>query len=174
MKNRYLSSLPTIAALAFGMTLVSGVPTVASDPVFSCQSNEDSLTTVAMSNDGLWQPIFHWNRIRENTSANPQQLCDSVSQKLNNYLAEGNDLSSVTFEAQEQTGLPAICVVNEVKQCSLLLFTLKPAFKPYRFANDTLASILDRDLQASTVKYRDRGVQSTAYKVNFWQLLGWK
>lgn len=174
MRNKYLSSLPTIAALAFGITLVSQAPTVASEPLFSCQLNEDSLTTVAKTNNGLWQPVFHWNRAQPNTLANPQQLCDSVSQKLNNYLAQDKDLSSVTFNAHEQTGLPAICIAEQDKQCSLLLFTLKPSYRPHIFAKNILASILDRDLQTSPVKLRDRGFQSTAYKVNLWQLLGWK
>lgn len=174
MKNRYLSSLLTTAALALGMTLVGRAPTLASQPVFSCQLNEGSLTTVATNNDGVWQPVFHWNRDQVTDLANPQQLCDSVSQKLNNYLAEGNDLSSVTFRAQESMGLPAVCVAEQYQQCSLLLFTLEPSPKPDRFANAALASILDRDLQTSPIQSQDRGVQSTAYKVNFWQLLGWK
>jgi hypothetical protein len=172
MKNRYLSSLLTTAALALGMTLVVEVPAVASDPIFSCQLNEGSLTTVATTNNGIWQPVFHWNREQVTTLANPQQLCDSVSQKLNNYLTEGHDLSSVTFKAQEHLGLPAICVAEQHKQCSLLLFTLEPSPRPHLFANTTLASILDQDLQTSPIKSQDRGVQSTAYQVNFWQLLG--
>ena len=177
MENKYLSSLLTTAALALGMILVVEVPTVASEasaPVFSCQLNEGSLTTVATTNDGARQPVFHWNQDQVTTLANPQQLCDSVSQKLNNYLADGNDLSSVTFKAQEQMGLPAICIAQEYKECSVLLFTLEPSSRPRTFANNTLASILDQNLQTSPIKYRDRGVQSTAYKVNFWQLLGWK
>ena len=174
MKNKYLSSLLTTAALALGMTLVGGVPTVASDPVFSCQLNEGSLTTVATTNDGARQPVFHWNQDQVTTLANPQQLCDSVSQKLNNYLADGNDLSSVTFKAQEQMGLPAVCIAEQDNQCSLLLFTLEPSSRPRIFANNTLASILDPNLQTNPIKSQDRGVQSTAYKVNFWQLLGWK
>ena len=172
MKNKALSSLLTTAALAFGLTLVVGVPAEASDPIFSCQSKEGSLTTVATSNDGEGKPVFHWSREQVNTLANSQQLCDSVSQKLNNYVAEGNNLSSVTFKAQEQMGLPAICVAEQYQQCSLLLFTLKPSPKPHLAANNALASILDQDLQTSPIKFQDRGVQSTAYKVNFWQLLG--
>ena len=174
MKNKYLSSLPTTAALTLGMTLVTGVSTVASNPVFSCQLNEGSLTTVVTTSDGLLQPVFHWNRDRVTTLANPQQLCDSVSQKLNDYLAVGNDLSSVTFKAQESMGLPVICISEQNERCSLLLFALEPSSRPYLSANNTLASILDRDLQTSPIKSQDRGVQSTAYKVNFWQLLGWR
>lgn len=162
------------AASTFWMTIVITSPTVASDPVFSCQLKEDSLTTVVTTHDDLWQPVFHWNRGRIATLANPQQLCDSVSLKLNNYLAGGNELSSVTFKAQEHMGLPAICVAEQDQQCGLLLLTLEPSSRPDLSANDTLALILDQDLQTSPIKSQDRGLQSTAYKVDFWKLLGWK
>ncbi len=178
MKSKYLSPLLTIIAISLGIfsvkAIVEKIPTVASEAVFSCQSNEGSVNTVAKTNDGLWQPIFYWNNDPEITFSNPQQLCNSVSQKLNNYLAEGNDLSSVTFKAQEQMGLPAICVAEQYQQCSLLLFTLKPSSKPYDYANRALASILNQDLQETPIKSQTRGVQSIAYEVNFWQLLGWK
>ncbi|MDJ0596274.1 MAG: COP23 domain-containing protein [Pleurocapsa sp. MO_226.B13] len=169
MKGRYLSSLLTTATLAFGMTLVVGVAAKAVDPVFSCQLNEDSLTTVVTTNDGLSQPVFHWNRAGVN---NQQQLCDSVSQKLNNYLAEGNNLSSVTFKPHESMGLPAVCLTEKDQECSLLLFTLEPSSSPLILANHTLSSILDEDLQTSPIRYQERGVQRTAYKVDFWQLMG--
>ncbi|MCC0179396.1 hypothetical protein I4641_20760 [Waterburya agarophytonicola K14] len=174
MKSKYLSSLLTTVTIAFSLVLLGETPAFPSKPIFSCQSNEGSLTTVATNNDGIKQSVFHWNLDPETTLANPQQLCDSVSQKLNNYLTVGNNLSSVTFKAQEQLGLPAVCVAKQSEQCSLLLFTLRPSLKPALFANTALASILDRDLQTSPIKFQDRGVQSTAYEVNLWQLLGWK
>lgn len=172
MKATSLSSLLTTATLAFGMTLVVGVSAKAVDPVFSCQLNEDSLTTVVTTNDGLSQPVFHWNRAGVNNLANRQQLCNSVSQKLNNYLAEGNNLSSVTFKPQESMGLPAICLTEQDKKCSLLLFTLEPSSTPRILANNTLSLILDENLQTSPIKLQERGFQGTAYKVNFWQLIG--
>lgn len=174
MKNIYFSLLPVTATLTFGITLFNGLPISASNPIFSCQSNQGILTTVATNNNGLTQPVFHWNRNHVDSFTHPQQLCDSVSLKLNKYLANGHDLSSLTFQAQEQMGLPAICVAEQDKPCRLLLFTLEPSLKPYLSAHDTLASILDQNLQTIPIKYQDRGLQSTAYKVNFWQLLGWK
>lgn len=173
-KNKYISSLLTAAALAVSIILIGGETSVASKLDFSCQSNEGSLTTVATNNDGARQPIFHWKTEGATTLANPQQLCDSVSQKLNNYLAEGEGLSSLIFEPQEHMGLPAICVAEKYKECSLLLFTLEPSPKPDEFASTTLASILDQDLQTTPIQSQDRGIQSTAYHVDFWQLLGWK
>lgn len=172
MKSKYLSSLLTTATLAFGITIVGEVSTIASEPVFSCQLNKGNLTTVVTTSDGLMQPVFHWYRQRATILANPQQLCNSVSLKLNNYLAEGKDFSSVTFKPLEQMGLPAICVAEPEQQCDLLLFTLEPSSKPHFLANNVLRSILDEDLQTSPIEFRERGVQSTAYQVNFWKLIG--
>ena len=179
MKTKYLSSLLTTTALALGMNLVFGVSTVASEQVstvaseqiFACQSNGREITTVAQTNDSEGLPVFHWNRDAIPNLDNPQQLCDSVSQKLNDYLAEGNDLSSVTFKAQVVMGLPAICVAGKNEQCDRLLFTLKPAAKPDLTANNALAAILDKDLQTSSTTSASRGYQSTSYNVNLWQLL---
>lgn len=174
MENRHLSSLLTTALLALGITVASEMPTVGSDSIFACQSQSGNLSTAIAHNDGTWQPVFHWSGDQVTTIANPRQLCNSVSQKLNHYFAQGNNLASVTFKAQEQMGLPAVCLAEQDQQCSLLLFTLEPASKPDNFANDALAEILDPNLQTSPIKSQDRGVQSIAYKVNFWQLLGWK
>ena len=172
MKSKYLSSLLTTATLAFGMTIVAGESTIASESVFSCQLNEGNLTTIVTSNDGVSQPVFHWNRDRVTNLANQQQLCDSVSQKLNSYLAGGKNLSSVTFKPLESMGLPAVCLTEQDKECSLLLFTLEPSFRPQIVANNVLASILDENLQTIPIRFQERGVQSTAYQVNFWHLIG--
>lgn len=172
MEPRDLSSSLTTAVLTFGMTLIGGIPTAASEAVFSCELDQGNLTTVATNKDLVQQPVFHWNRAQEATVVNPQQLCNSVSQKLNNYIAQGNSLSSVTFRAKSQMDLPAVCVAESDKSCSLLLFTLAPNPKPEQFANSILTAILDDNLQTSPVKSQDRGVQSIAYEVNFWQLLG--
>ncbi|MEO0835960.1 MAG: COP23 domain-containing protein [Cyanobacteria bacterium J06642_3] len=174
MEPRYLSSSLTTAVLTFGMSLIGGIPTAASEAVFSCESDQGRLTTVATNKDLIQQPVFHWSRTQEPTVANPQQLCNSVSQKLNNYIAQGNSLSAVTFRAQSQMDLPAVCVAESDKPCSLLLFTLAPNPKPDQFANAILTEILDGDLQTSPVKSQDRGVQSIAYEVDFWQLLGFR
>lgn len=173
MKNKYVSSLLATATLTLGMALIAGEPSFASKLDFSCQSHDGSLTTVATNNDGAKQSVFHWNSDQASNLTNPQQLCNSVSQKLNNYLAKDKQLSSLTFKPQEHGGLPAICVAEQNKQCSLLLFTLEPDSEPYEFASTTLASILDQDLQTTPIRSSDRGIQSTAYQVNFWQLLGW-
>ena len=122
--------------------------------------------------------MFHWNPDSVTTSLTPQQLCDSVSQKLNNYLAEGNDLSSltfkgsITFEEGKPMCLPAVCIASQDNPCKLPLFTLEPSERPELVANNALAAILDQDLQTNPIESTKRGVQSTSYQVDFWQLLG--
>lgn len=180
MKSQYLLSLSTAATLASGMILVWEKPSTASDATFYCQSNQETPATVAKTSSGAEQAIFHWNLDAETVSAVPKELCTSVTQKLNDYMLAGNDLSSLTFQASRIfpedpaiSSLPAICVADENGACGLSLFTLAPSNNP-AIANVTLDSILDPALQSARVepKTRDRGFQSTSYEVNFWDLLG--
>ena len=183
MKSQYLVSFSASTAIALSAVLMAGKPATASKAVFHCQSNEGMPTTVAKSSNGAEQPIFHWNLDQNSTSANPEQLCDSVTQKLNTYAAEGNDLSSLTFNASsnfdpedwESPEFPAVCVAGEKEPCALELFTLNPVEgnkSPVEVASNALDSILDPALQSAPSKSKTRGVQNTAYEVNFWQLLG--
>lgn len=180
MKSQYLLSLSTSATLALGMIFIGGKSAVASDAVFHCQSDQETPATVAKTNSGAEQPIFHWNLDQETVSTPAKELCNSVTQKLNNYILEGNDLSSLTFKASRVfpedpsiSSLPAICVADANGACGLSLFTLEPSSNP-TLASAALDSILDPALQSTKIepKSRDRGFQSTSYEVNFWDLLG--
>lgn len=180
MKTRYLLTLSISTVVALGIILVDEKSTVASEAIFYCQSNNNTPTTMVKTSNGAKQPVFHWNLDAVNIKTKPKPLCDSVTQKLNKYLMEGNDLSSlifkasITFDQEDSTTLPAVCVARKEKPCQLLLFTLEPApsENPQVSASNALDSILDKDLQATPVKSPTRGVQSAAYQVNFWQLLG--
>ena len=174
--NYYLFALLTSTTVV-GTIFSSVSPSVASDLTFNCQSNEGTPTTVATSGNGAEQPIFHWNLDAVSTSNTPEELCDSVTEKLNNYKSEGNDVSSLTFNPSvigsgdgEMTGLPAVCIAGEDVPCKLSLFTLKPSVNPRDTADRALRSVLDLGLQASAGS-SVRGVQSTNYEVNFWDLL---
>ncbi|MDJ0595587.1 MAG: COP23 domain-containing protein [Pleurocapsa sp. MO_226.B13] len=180
MKTKSLLSLSTSTTVVFSIALGTGESALASKANFHCQLNQGTPTTLIKTNNGLEKSVLHWHLDTVNTLASPEQLCDSVTQKLNSYLREGNDLSSLTFRAsiafddKDSTSLPAICIAGEERPCKLLLFTLEPepSENPQVAASNALNSILDKDLQASPVKSPTRGVQQTAYKVNFWQLLG--
>ena len=178
MKSQYLLPVSTFA-IAICTILLGGKSALAADPTFSCQvGDEERLTTVAKSSNGVEQPVFHWRNINAAaTSAAPKQLCNSVAQKLNDYLESGNDVSSLIFKAstvlsndEDLTNLPAVCVAQGTEPCKLPLFTLNPSGNPEATASSTLDSILDPALQTTPVKSADRGVQSTSYKVNFWDL----
>ena len=178
MKTKNLLSLSAFVIAIFALNSISQQSAKASDPIFSCQSDQDILTTIAKSKNGQTKPIFHWNLSEVNTSAEPQQLCDSVTQKLNSYQQAGNDLSSLIFKAgtvlddESLETLPAICIAGVENPCKVALFTLSSSTNPQVAASQALDSILDKDLQDSPAKSTTRGLQSTAYKVDFWQLLG--
>ena len=187
MKSQYLASFSVSTAIAISMILTAGKSAIASKALFYCQSNDGMPTTVAKSNNGAEQAIFHWNLDQSSISRNSKQLCDSVTQKLNNYAAEGNDLSSLTFKASsnddpenlDSSELPVVCVAEKQEPCALELFALNPVEdheNPTQIASVALNSILDPALQTSP-KARDRGVQNTDYQntdyqVDFWKLLG--
>ena len=178
MKSQHLLFLPTLTTLVLGMVVIEGKSAVASDAMFHCQSNQAAFSTVAKTSSGAEQPIFHWKLDPATTSNTPEELCNSVTQKLNEYISAGNDLSSLTFKAstvfnddEAMTSSPAVCVEGEGDPCKLPLFTLNPSDN-LNAAGDALDLILDPALQSSAVKSQDRGFQSTSYKVNFWDLLG--
>ena len=179
MRSQYLFSVATSFTVALGMFAVAGKSVSASDASFHCLSNQETPTTVVKTSNGAEQAIFHWNLDAQSVSKTSEELCNSVTQKLNNYMAEGNDLSSLTFNASRFFGddqnlgsLPAVCISSEAEPCKLAVFTLRLSDDP-RIASAALDSILDPALQSTAVKPKksDRGFQSTKYKVNFWDLL---
>jgi hypothetical protein len=175
MKTKHFSVLLASSLLALG-TYPAMAESSESTPKFSfsCQVSQGIPTTMAQQTNGKASvPVFHWKNEVLPSSANAEQLCNSVSAKLEDYSAQGYDFSSLTFGASEEAGLPAICAnTSGSRSCSKVLFTLAPAEKPEIVADELLTAILDKNLQQKPLKFNDRGVQSTSYQVDFWSLLG--
>ena len=176
MKTKYLSAL-----------IVTGAITLASSPAmadsadspqvnFSCEVTEGVPTTVAQpigSEEKL--TIFHWkdDALSFKPSSSPQQMCDSVATKLEDYSAGGYDLSTISFIGTEEGGIPMICAnTGGGPNCSKVLLTLGKAEQPAIVADNVVKAILDESLQQDREVYRDRGVQSTRYPVNFLDMFG--
>ncbi len=174
MKIKHLSVLLASGFLTLGASPTMAESSESNELSFSCQVNQGIPTTMAQQTDGKTSvPVFHWKNDVLPSSANAEQLCNSVSAKLEDYSAQGYDLSSLSFGASEEAGLPAICAnTSESRGCSKVLFTLAPAEKPEIVADEVLTAILDKNLQQKPVKFNDRGVQSTSYQVNLLSLLG--
>ena len=144
---------------------------------FSCQIDRGVPTTLVQFSENEAQlPIFHWKpeAVANKSNDTPQQLCNVVAQKLKSYSAQGYDLSKINFIGTEQGGLPVICANAGGTNCSKILLTLNKAEQPNVVASNLVDSILDKNLQPQKFEYRDRGVQSISYQVDFWSLLGWK
>ena len=145
---------------------------------FACEVSQGVPTTVAQyAGDDTKLSIFHWKEevLASKSSSSPQELCNMVSQKLENYSAEGYDLSKLNFVGTAQGGLPVICANTAgVPECSKVLLTLAPAEQADIVADEVVSGILDEDLphQREVVGSDERGVQSFAYEVDFWSLLG--
>lgn len=177
MAIKYLSALLVSSVLSFSATAAFAESSQPLEMNFSCQVKEGIPTTVAQKVHGNKSvSVFHWKSEALPDSADAQQLCDRVSAKLEDYSAQGYDLSTIGFTSSEMAGLPSICAAGEDGDCSVVLFTLSPAEKPIDAANDVLTAILNKDLQGNQVKPRNniRGVQSITYQVNIWSLLGFQ
>lgn len=176
MKTKYISACLATGLLALGASSSWAESSSVSELNFACQDNQGIPTTVAQKSSGeSILPVFHWKSEALPTSMNPQQLCDRVSAKLEDYSAQGYDLSTVGFSSAEQAGLPAICATSKDNgDCSLVLFTLAPTDNPVNRANEVLNAILDKNLQTNKHVSSDRGVQSFSYRVNFWDMLDLK
>ena len=177
MKTKYLSALLVTGAITLGTSPAMADSSDAPQLNFFCQVNEGVPTTVAQPVGSEEQlPIFHWKDdvLSLKSSSSPQQICDSVSAKLEDYSAEGYDLSSISFVGTEEAGLPVICATTGGGQgCSKVLLSLKATEQPAQVADEVVTAILDESLQRDRVEYKaDRGVQSTSYRVDIWQLLG--
>lgn len=145
---------------------------------FSCQVTEGVPTTVAMNTETDAQlPIFHWKKEALETKSNdsPEELCNMVADKLENYSAQGYDLSQINFVGTVvQDELPAICANAAESGCGKVLLTLSPNkdVAPATVASDVVGLILDKNLNPQKTESRERGVQSISYRVDFWSLLG--
>ena len=176
MKIKYLSALLATGAMALATPAIANSPNEPSLN-FSCQINEGIPTTVAKSTESEVElPIFHWKQeaLAYKTEASPDQLCNMVSEKLENYSTQGYDLSNINFVGTEQGGLPVICANAGQTDCSKILLTLHPTSEsePANVARDVVDSILDKNLQLKKSEYKTRGVQSISYQVDVWSLLG--
>ena len=169
IQHLFLRSLLAAITVVLGMTPVYGE---SSETTFFCQTNEGISSTIAKTNKGNLQPIFHWKSEALPEETNPEQLCNTASQQLENYLASESDLSSVNFKSTKLDRIPIICATGEGNDCNLVLLTLPPAQKPVDTANLVLDSILEPKLQVNRFISNERGVQSIYYKINLWQLLG--
>lgn len=174
MKTKYLTSLLATTAIAFLATPVYGESNVSSEPTFFCQTSNEQSTTLAKTKNGEVLPVFHWHQATLPANINLQQTCDLVSEKLDDYLVANQSLSTASFKGAKLDNIPVICLAGANNECQLVLLTLAPAEKPVSTANEVLESILDPKLQTNRVVSRERGLQSTAYPISFWQLLGLK
>ncbi|MGK7894973.1 MAG: COP23 domain-containing protein [Xenococcus sp. (in: cyanobacteria)] len=166
MKIKYL--LASIV-IALATTTVSKASTNDSNQTFHCQTDGETITTVAKKADGEDLTIFNWRREVFPEDLNIQNLCESVSQKLESYATEGNQLSS--FRTYNFNGIPLVCGEEDGSNCSLVLFSLN-SNDDQRESNLILQQILDDGLKVEDIKHVERGIQFYGYKVDFWSLLG--
>ena len=173
MNLKSLSPICAMVALAMGATsALAESSTSANNHIFCASSDNGTPITMAKTVEGKNMTIFHWRSEVLPKNLNPQQLCDSVSTKLNNYAVQGERIAS--FRSYDQGGLPAVCAEINSGECSSVLFTLAPSEHPIDASNKVLEGILDDKLKQGRKIPSTRGVQAFAYPVSFWELMGLK
>ena len=178
MKARHISTLLVTGAISLAASPAIADSSDAPQFNFACQMNDGVPTTVAQDvESGATEPIFNWKKevLANKTSSTPQELCDNVTAKLEGYSTEGYDLSQISFVGTNiaDSGLPAICATSAGgRDCKKVLFTLNSSstIDAPNIAQDVVTALLNPALQDNKVVFNDRGVQSTSYKVNFWEL----
>ncbi len=177
MRTQYISTLlltSTVVLAAFpAIAGSSDVPQFN----FACQMTDGVPTTVAQdAQSGETRPIFNWKKevLVNRTPSSPKELCDNVTAKLEGYSTDGYDLSQISFVGTKiGDNLPVICATSSGgRDCKKVLFTLNTSstIESPTVAQDVVAALLSPELQGNKVTFNDRGVQSTSYQVNFWDL----
>lgn len=140
---------------------------------FFCQIDETMPKTLAKASNGETIAIFNWKKEVFPVGTDLQIICDTVSEQLEDYLVSENNLSSLTFTTVQINEIPVICVADAENKCGLGLLTLSfIAEEPIKAGNFVLNSVLNPQLEVTKTTSSVRGVQSTSYKVNIWDLLG--
>lgn len=179
MNVKHLSAFIVTGSIALAATPAIADSSDTPQFNFSCKVSEGVPTTFAQPvGSDIAKPVFHWKQeaLEYKSSSTPQELCSNVTAKLEEYSATGYDLSQISIIGTKAVdNMPAICATSgQSKDCSKLLFTLSPTINPSpeAVAAHVVTAILNPQLQNEKTVYNDRGVQSTSYQVNFWQLLG--
>ena len=170
----YIMNLKSLSPICAGVVLAMGaIPAIAesnisSNRIIFCARSDGALTTMAKTVEGKNLSIFHWRAESLPKSSNLQQLCNSVSIKLNKYVTQGSTLAS--FGSYEQMGIPTVCAEAQPEQCSLVLFTLAPTDNPINQSNQVLEAILDDKFKQGKQVSHVRGLQAFTYNASFFQL----
>jgi hypothetical protein len=159
--NKYSASLLAVTTFFSTIAPAWGQEPVASKVTFICQEQQGVPTTIAKNIDGELQPIFHWKSDALYPNADLQKLCDSVSTRLNEHFAQGNDSYSFRLIPGEQAGLPAICITKNFSDCDRPLFTMFPVEYPFQKAEETLNAIIDNKFRQNWVG--NRGHRSVSF-----------
>ena len=175
MTNKYLIPLLTVSILACSISPVRGQENTQPDTTFSCENNNGIPITVAINEVGTVQTIFHWKEeVLQLTTKTPLKLCDTVSNKMNEFSAKGYDLSSFGLTATELDRLLIICLNEKTNQdCSKILFTaVSQQEKSIVAAHNILKIILDPEIVQIDLAARRSSERDvfTGYRIDLLEL----
>ena len=183
MSLKYISSLAALGVMVVAATPAMAESSLPNNANFECDSENGIPITISKANS---RTIFRWETARlDSLGVDAAELCKNAALKLDEYVAKNyvaenntdetaNPSSILSLRADQQFGLPTICIADQAKDsCQTVLFTLPPTEKPVQTANDLLAEILvDEDLKSNKEEFSPtRGVQSNRYSISIFDLL---
>lgn len=169
MFGKSLISLLTSTVVTLAIFPALAKSETPSNITFACEDNQGIPVTVAKNNKGTTQAIFHWKQVALPNQTIPQETCNLVTEKLNDYVNQSDDLSELWIQPGDIAHVPVICVERQPQNCEVVIFSFAPSSVPTSIAHNTLEQILDRKmLNENTYKYKEK--QGFLVKINFSQL----
>ncbi|PSB44837.1 hypothetical protein C7B80_19195 [Cyanosarcina cf. burmensis CCALA 770] len=119
---------------------------------FSCAKMGAGITAIAQQGSAsIPQPTLAWNRDLVPTDLTPEQLCQVVTQRLNQLVAEnGGNLKNLLLTVGSVDKKPGVCLVNNIKSgCNQtnLVLSLNPEMA--QKATDILQNLVAFDVPGS-------------------------
>ncbi|MGL4497725.1 MAG: COP23 domain-containing protein [Planktothrix sp.] len=176
MKFKTLSLGLSMMMAAIGLSAPSAQSTSAQSITYSCESRESGIALMARpSGEGRSMnqvAVFNWSGLP--TTANANQICQSVQGKLQQYASHQEIYG---FAVYEINGKPSVCLDQQATDsCTQVLFDSQDINQPNASAaemGEVLKNILSAQFLPDKNQQSDptRSFQSCCFRVPLWRIL---
>ncbi|AFY83418.1 COP23 domain-containing protein [Oscillatoria acuminata] len=179
MKFKTLSLGLSMMMAAIGLSAPSAQSTSNLSLTYSCESRENGLSLIArLSAEGRSieeREVFNWSRLP--STANPNQICQRVQDKLQQYASKQGIHDIYGFAVYEINGKPSVCLDQQATdQCTQVLFNSQQINQPDASTPEMVAilnNILSAQVRGNENQPTDptRTYQSGSFHVPLWRIL---
>lgn len=121
------------------------------DIKFHCDNDRDIPVTFARNKEGKIENIFYWNKEVLSTSNNLSSLCHYSAEHMNIYASKGYDMSSIHLIANNELGLPAVCLAQKDDICDTSVFIWLSSSSLIQDIKPTLMKIIAPEIVTNIV-----------------------